>query len=174
MFAFEEPQPEAAANVRTYLTNHFGLERMGKQKRNAPKLISNELQYIVESVIQLSSNPRTTLAELGIIFFPGILAFKKAPLAKLFSVCKTALDVKFKREDWSPEIYTPTKVRNELLKLVGSEARKWSFRSIPCDSSFASFLSIHDDLISAKGKIKTQEEVFVDDFVYSEPPTEIM
>jgi hypothetical protein len=160
MLADRERRQHACETLRLVLTNHFGLIRMKKFRQSNPSQITDELVYVLRTVNDAASHPRQTLADLGIVVFPGALAFCLSSISRLFGITKSSFSAKLKAANWATEVFCPSRVKEELRKIVGEDFRRWALRAIPESSSFQAYTDANPDLVHCKDTILTEAVVF--------------
>ena len=151
----------SAKSLFSMIETHFNLIRRKIARPKNPKEIDDELLYIVQNAIDVSNKPREALFQMGIIIFPNVIAYHKLKLSKILSLCKSSLENRLKKAGWlSNEIYCPTNVKEQLKRITRDNYKQWSLKHIPENSSFNFFIKTNDFVVSAKGFIKTKEDVF--------------
>ena len=148
-----DPPASCTASLRSIITNHFGLIRLARTKQRYPEQITDEILFIVRKVNETADKPKETLAQLGLIIFPGVVAIKRRDFAKLLSICKVGLATKMQKADWSVDIMFPSIVKQELKKIVGDDFRSWMLRGTPRGCAFDRYIQQNPELISARNAI---------------------
>jgi len=144
---------------------------MRKSRQSNSDQITDDLVYIVKTAKELSPNPRRALAQLGLVIFPGAIAFRPRDLAGLLVTRKSGIAQKLKGAQWDCEVFWTTLVKSELRKFVGADIKSWALRRIPNGSSFDVFMSLNQDLMTGRDAIRTQEEM-MSGYIGGEPLSE--
>ncbi|KAK8892365.1 hypothetical protein M9Y10_029591 [Tritrichomonas musculus] len=147
--------------ISSIIETHFSIERKAHPRQKFIEQINDELVLIINKAIDLSDNPVYTLLQLGIIIFPGSIAFRKNIVAKLLALCKSSFESRLTKAGWSSSnIYCISTVQRCLRRIVRTDYKNWTLKSIPKGSSFDLFVNNYPAVFSGKNEIMTEEEFF--------------
>jgi hypothetical protein len=130
------------------------------------------MTHLIAMVNENTLSPRHTLANLGIVLFPGAIAFQPVNLAKILSLSKSGICARMKAAGWETEVFCPSLIKQELSKLLGGAIKFWTLRSIPVGSRFEIYMNENPVLITGQAKIKTKQQCFAiayDALEFSDP-----
>jgi hypothetical protein len=133
---------------------------MKRRRQSHIQQITSELLHILQTVNNVALQPRVTLADIGIVVFPGTIAIELAGIAKLMGLTKSSFSGKLAAAQWKTEVFCPSIVKAELKQFVGDDIRRWTLRAIPSQSAFETYVEAHPELVTGKDRIPTQESIF--------------